>query len=171
MKPAKSWPLRGQIIMRNVTLHYEADAPPVLRDVTCTINAREKIGIVGRTGAGKSSLISALFRITELTSGAIEIDGVNVLRIGLHDLRSKISIIPQDPVLFIGTLRRNLDPFNDFDDDLLWGVLQDVHLTRAVAEMGNNGYGTDHGLDTQVSTKTHFPHSHGNHGKLISWRQ
>jgi ABC-type multidrug transport system fused ATPase/permease subunit len=102
------------------------------------------------------SVVAWVKLITELTSGAIEIDGVNVLRIGLHDLRSKISIIPQDPVLFIGTLRRNLDPFDDFDDDLLWGVLQDVHLTRAVAEMGNNkgtaaGAENSNGLDTQVS--------------------
>jgi ABC-type multidrug transport system fused ATPase/permease subunit len=97
------------------------------------------------------SVVAWVKLITELTYGAIEIDGVNVLRIRLHDLRSKISIVPQDPVLFIGTLRRNLDPFNDFDDDLLWGVLQDVHLTRAVTEIGNNGNGTDNGLDTQMS--------------------
>lgn len=101
--------------------------PPVLKNLNFTIYPKEKIGIVGRTGAGKSSLIQALFRLAEV-EGKIEIDGIDAGEIGLHDLREKISIIPQEPFLFSGTLRRNLDPFDLSDDNLLWQAIEDVEL-------------------------------------------
>ena len=114
--PAKSWPHRGVVQFSDVYLRYDKDEKDVLRGVNFTTEEHEKIGIVGRTGAGKSSLLTALFRLAEPT-GSIVIDGIEVLNIGLNDLRSKISIIPQDPLLFTGSLRRNLDPFEEHPDE------------------------------------------------------
>lgn len=122
-----NWPEAGRIEFRNVTYRYFEGATAVLKELSFEIQPREKIGIVGRTGAGKSSLIGALFRLAKV-EGEILIDGVNTANIMLEQLRSKVSIIPQDPVLFSGTLRRNLDPFEDYPDAQLWGALEQVEL-------------------------------------------
>ena len=132
-KVAESWPERGEIKIKNLTMRYRPNLPLVLNGVNLHIRPREKIGVVGRTGSGKSSLIQALFRIVESEKGSkIVIDNVDVSKIPLKTLRSKLSIIPQDPVLFSGTIRRNLDPFGMFQDDELWSVLQMVELETCV---------------------------------------
>lgn len=100
----------------------------MLRGINFSVNSEEKIGIVGRTGAGKSSLTLALFRIIEASDGKIIIDDVDISKIGLHSLRSRLTIIPQDPVLFSGSLRMNIDPFNTYSDDAVWMALEDSHL-------------------------------------------
>ena len=134
MKPFAGWPSHGVVEFKAVELRYAETEPLVLKGIDFKTKSAEKIGIVGRTGAGKSSLVTALFRLAEPT-GAIIIDGVDVLKIGLKDLRSAISIIPQDPLLFTGTLRRNLDPFDEFSDEMIWKVLKEVHLADPVAEL------------------------------------
>ena len=123
---------RGEIVFRNVTLRYSPHLPNVLKQLNINIKAGQKVGIVGRTGAGKSSLQVALFRLVELSSGSILIDGTNISTVGLHDLRSQISIIPQDPILFSGPIRRTLDPFNEYTDTDLWNVLEQVQLKDKV---------------------------------------
>ena len=132
LKPSEQWPDKGEIVFDHMYLTYGDNADkPVLKDINCTIKSGEKIGIVGRTGAGKSSMIGALFRLTE-PSGRICIDGVDIQSIGLDDLRRKISIIPQDPVVFSGTVRYNLDPFNEYADSDLWQALDKVQLKKQV---------------------------------------
>lgn len=111
------WPEYGNIKFKNVVLKYSKDDPPVLKNLNFTINSKEKIGIVGRTGAGKTSLIQALFRLANI-EGSILIDGIDSKTVSLNKLRSKISIIPQEPVLFSGTLRKNLDPFDEYKDEV-----------------------------------------------------
>ncbi|XP_058058151.1 ATP-binding cassette sub-family C member 4-like [Anopheles bellator] len=127
------WPEHGEIEFRNVFLRYAEHDVAVLRQLSFTVAAREKVGIVGRTGAGKSSIIVALFRMA-LVEGDILIDGLNTADITLERLRSHISIIPQDPVLFSGTLRRNLDPFENYPDALLWRALDLVELRELASE-------------------------------------
>ncbi|KAK3605631.1 hypothetical protein CHS0354_027297 [Potamilus streckersoni] len=143
-KPPPDWPAVGVITGKGAALRYGDDKPLVLKDLNFVINGKEKIGIVGRTGAGKSSLITMLFRLVEPCNGELFIDGINILEMGLHDLRNKISIIPQDPVLFTGTLRRNLDPFSNHQDIALWNALEEVQLKDAIEEL-------PHGLETEVS--------------------
>ncbi|KAK0404544.1 hypothetical protein QR680_017501 [Steinernema hermaphroditum] len=136
-KPPSDWPSQGAISMKSVSLKYEGTDEFVLNNIDISIRPKEKIGIVGRTGAGKSSLLRALFRLTEPT-GTVNIDGLDISELDLACLRKKISIIPQDPVLFIGTLRRNLDPFNEFADDALWDALEQVEMKSAVAELSRS---------------------------------
>ncbi|XP_017154836.2 probable multidrug resistance-associated protein lethal(2)03659 isoform X2 [Drosophila miranda] len=135
-KPADSWPKEGQIVADDLSLRYNPDPKTdrVLNSLSFVIQPREKIGIVGRTGAGKSTLINALFRLS-YTDGSMLIDGRDTAGIGLNDLRSRISIIPQEPVLFSGTLRYNLDPFEQYTDDKLWQALEEVHLKEEVSEL------------------------------------
>jgi ATP-binding cassette subfamily C (CFTR/MRP) protein 4 len=142
-KPSKDWPNKGVIQFDDVSLQYHKDDAPVLKNLCFTINGMEKVGIVGRTGAGKSSMIAALFRMSP-PSGTIIIDGIDTGSIGLTDLRNKISIIPQDPVLFAGPVRRNIDPFNNHTDKRLWEVLEEVRLKEAITELTG-------GLDADIS--------------------
>ena len=133
-KPPPDWPDKGKITMEDVAFQYSSELPLVLKDLCFSIEPSEKIGIVGRTGAGKSSLISVLYRLGE-PCGAITIDGVDTKTIGLHVLRKKMSIIPQDPVLFSGTMRYNLDPFDEYTDAELWEALEQVQLKSAVQQL------------------------------------
>ncbi|KAL0104939.1 hypothetical protein PUN28_016527 [Cardiocondyla obscurior] len=141
-KPKSEWPENGKIEFKNVFLRYAPLEPPVLKNLNFVIFPREKVGIVGRTGAGKSSLIQALFRLADV-DGLIEIDGIDSGQIGLHDLRSKISIIPQEPFLFSGSLRRNLDPFDSYTDDPLWRALEEVELKEIGLEAHINEGGSN----------------------------
>lgn len=164
LRPDAEWPQSGRIQFSNFSLKYAADGKTILHDINLIIQPKvrvlftgslvltqthliytfqfpchpqEKLGIVGRTGAGKSSIIQALFRLTTFTEGKIEIDGLDTGTLGLHDLRSKISIIPQDPILFSGTLRENLDPFAQLSDDVIWSALEQVELKQAVSQMSS----------------------------------
>lgn len=128
------WPQFGAISFKSVSLQYTPKGSSALRDVSFTIEPREKIGIVGRTGAGKSSIIQALFRLAR-TDGSITIDGVDTATVTLHRLRSSIAIIPQEAVLFSGTIRSNLDPFGEHADEQLWTALEQVELRSTVAAM------------------------------------
>ncbi|XP_053667657.1 ATP-binding cassette sub-family C member 4-like [Anopheles marshallii] len=127
------WPQKGSIEFKNVCFRYADNDVTVLHDLSFTIEPREKVGIVGRTGAGKSSIIAAIFRMA-LVEGDILIDGTDTANVPLETLRSHISIIPQDPVLFSGTLRRNLDPFETYADEALWRALELVELRELASE-------------------------------------
>ncbi|XP_069876376.1 multidrug resistance-associated protein 1 isoform X1 [Dipodomys merriami] len=133
--PPSSWPQEGRVEFRDYCLRYRDDLDMVLKHINVTINGGEKVGIVGRTGAGKSSLTLGLFRINESAEGEIIIDGVNIAKIGLHNLRFKITIIPQDPVLFSGSLRMNLDPFSQYSDEDVWTALELAHLKGFVSTL------------------------------------
>lgn len=143
-KPEKDWPSKGQILLKNYSTQYNPNLDLVLRQLNASIAPAEKIGVVGRTGAGKSSLTLALFRIIEPIQGAIIIDGVDISLIGLHDLRSNLTIIPQDPVLFSETLRFNLDPSQVYSDQEIWASLELAHLKTFVSSLPG-------GLQYQIS--------------------
>uniref|UniRef100_A0A8C3UU77 ABC-type glutathione-S-conjugate transporter n=1 Tax=Catharus ustulatus TaxID=91951 RepID=A0A8C3UU77_CATUS len=131
-RPPRGWPSRGEIQFIDYKVRYRPELDLVLQGITCNIGSTEKIGVVGRTGAGKSSLTNCLFRVLEAAGGKIIIDDVDIATIGLHDLRNNLTIIPQDPVLFTGTLRMNLDPFDQYSDEEVWKALELAHLKTYV---------------------------------------
>ncbi|KAF7839827.1 putative ABC transporter C family member 15 [Senna tora] len=131
-RPEIEWPREGKIELHNLHIQYDSAAPMVLKGVTCTFPGQKKIGVVGRTGSGKSTLLQALFRVVEPSIGWIRIDDVDICKIGLKDLRSRLGIIPQDPTLFQGTVRNNLDPLEQYSDQELWEVLRKCHLAEIV---------------------------------------
>ncbi|KAF5759773.1 putative ABC-type xenobiotic transporter [Helianthus annuus] len=127
-RPPNEWPENGTISFTNLQIRYADHLPSVLKNITCTFPGKKKVGVVGRTGSGKSTLIQAIFRVIEPTQGFITIDGVDICKIGLHDLRSRLSIIPQDPTMFEGTVRGNLDPLNQYPDTEIWEALDKCQL-------------------------------------------
>ncbi|WMV55726.1 hypothetical protein MTR67_049111 [Solanum verrucosum] len=141
--PLPCWPTRGKVEIRDLKVRYRPNAPLVLQGISCTFEGGQKIGVVGRTGSGKTTLISALFRLVEPTDGKIIIDECDISTIRLHDLRSRIGIIPQDPTLFTGSVRYNLDPLSKYSDDQIWEVLDKCQLREAVQEK-------EGGLDSSV---------------------
>ncbi|KAF2725459.1 putative ABC transporter [Polychaeton citri CBS 116435] len=132
-----SWPEKGEIVFDNVQMRYRDGLPLVLKGLSMQVKGGERIGVVGRTGAGKSTIMSTVFRLIELSGGTISIDGVNIATVGLHDLRSRLAIIPQDPTLFKGTIRSNLDPFNEHSDLELWNALRQADLVGADQALGD----------------------------------
>ncbi|KHJ32210.1 putative abc transporter [Erysiphe necator] len=150
----KTWPETGEIVFKNVFMRYRDNLPLVLNGFSLHVKSGERLGVVGRTGAGKSSIMMTLFRLVELSAGSIVIDNIDISTIGLHDLRSRLAIIPQDPSLFKGTIRSNLDPFSEFIDMELWSALyqsglvpsstqpnskkNDLHLDSVVDDEGSN---------------------------------
>uniref|UniRef100_T1JBI7 ABC-type glutathione-S-conjugate transporter n=1 Tax=Strigamia maritima TaxID=126957 RepID=T1JBI7_STRMM len=131
----EEWPQNGVIVFDNYSTRYRSGLDLVLNDINLLIRSKEKIGIVGRTGAGKSSLTLALFRLIEPANGVIRIDDADTFQLGLNRLRSKLTIIPQDPVLFSGSLRMNLDPFDKYSDDAVWKSLEQAHLKSFVMSL------------------------------------
>lgn len=143
-KPSSDWPQTGEIDVKDLSLRYAPDLPRVIKNATFHVSPCHKIGIVGRTGAGKSTIITAFFRFLDAETGTIKIDGVDISTIGLNDLRQAITIIPQDPTLFTGTIRSNLDPFNEYSDDQIFEALTRVNLiTKGEREEEANKNGSD----------------------------
>ncbi|CAI0420807.1 unnamed protein product [Linum tenue] len=136
------WPIRGMIEYKNVTMRYMPTLPPALRDVTFTIAGGTQVGIIGRTGAGKSSILNALFRLSPVSSGYILVDGLNIVDVPVRDLRSRLAVVPQSPFLFQGSLRDNLDPLGKSNDTTMWEILEKCHVKGEVEAAG--------GLDIHV---------------------
>lgn len=147
--PPPTWPSQGEIIFKDVNMAYREGLPLVLKGLNLHIKAGERVGIVGRTGAGKSSILAALYRMSELSSGSIIVDGIDTASIGLHELRSKLSIIPQDPVLFAGTVRSNLDPNNEYNDHDIWQSLLKTRFVTGEMSDPKNAITLDSSVDDE----------------------
>ncbi|KAF8394582.1 hypothetical protein HHK36_020796 [Tetracentron sinense] len=130
--PSPNWPTHGNVDLKDLQVRYRPNTPLVLKGITLSIQGGEKIGVVGRTGSGKSTLIQAFFRLVEPSRGKIVIDGVNICKLGLHDLRSRFGVIPQEPVLFQGTVRSNVDPIGLYSDEDIWKSLERCQLKDVV---------------------------------------
>lgn len=140
---AADWPRDGQLVLDNITVRYPACSVPAVRGLSVSLTSGEKVAIVGRTGAGKSTIVAALTRMLELDGGRIILSGVDVSMVGLSRLRSALSVVSQDPVIFSGTIRRNLDPFDQRTDQDLWRALESASLQAYVEAQG--------GLQAQVA--------------------
>lgn len=147
------WPTEGKVEVKDLVVGYAPDLPPVLDGLSFTMEKNQRVGVVGRSGAGKSSLTLALFRFLEARRGQICIDGLDIAKIKLHDLRSRLAIIPQDPVLFSGTVKSNLDPFNEHTDSELYDALERVNL---VSFCDTETLASDNGIHPQI-TRTSTP--------------
>ncbi|XP_031480163.1 ABC transporter C family member 3-like [Nymphaea colorata] len=143
-RPSKDWPSYGEIDISNLQVRYAPHLPLVLKGLTCTFRGGSKTGIVGRTGSGKSTLVQTLFRIIDPSCGQIVIDGIDISTVGLHDLRSRLSIIPQEPTMFEGTIRTNLDPLEEHTDEEIWEALDKCQLGEVVRQK-------EHKLDATVT--------------------
>ncbi|KAM7277127.1 hypothetical protein ACFE04_018993 [Oxalis oulophora] len=133
-RPPSNWPEIGTICFRNLEIRYAEHLPSILKNISCTFPGRKKVGVVGRTGSGKSTLIQAIFRVVDPREGSIIIDDVDISKIGLYDLRSRLSIIPQDPSMFEGTVRGNLDPLMQYSDNEVWQALEKCQLGNLVRD-------------------------------------
>ena len=133
-QPPQSWPNHGQVAIKNLSLVYYQNGPEILKDITFSVNSQEKIGIVGRTGAGKSSLVSAMFRMPQPT-GQVIIDDVEIAKINIQSARRAMAVITQNPILFTGSLRMNLDPFQEYSDQELWDALEEASLKNMVEKL------------------------------------
>lgn len=165
MSPPAAWPTGGSIEVDELVVGYAPDLPPVLNGLTFRVENNQRVGVVGRTGAGKSSLTLALFRFLEARSGSVHIDGLDISTIKLHDLRSRLAIIPQDPVLFSGTVRSNLDPFGRHTDAALRDSLERVHLIRGTGgtatPVASSSTAADANTNTNVFSDLTSPISEG----------
>ncbi|KAI4354231.1 hypothetical protein L6164_003118 [Bauhinia variegata] len=157
-RPPSSWPFRGRIELKALQIRYRPNAQIVLNEITCTFKEGNRVGVVGRTGSGKTTLISALFRLVEPAAGEILIDGINICSIGLKDLRMKLSIIPQEPTLFKGSIRTNLDPLGLYSDDEIWKALEKCQLKATIARLPNllNSFVSDEGENWSMGQRQLF---------------
>ncbi|KAH1048142.1 hypothetical protein J1N35_038926, partial [Gossypium stocksii] len=157
-RPPSSWPYKGRIELQELKIRYRSNAPLVLKGITCTFQEGTRVGVVGRTGSGKTTLISALFRLVEPSSGRILIDGLDICSMGLKDLRMKLSIIPQEPTLFRGSIRTNLDPLGLYSDDEIWKALEKCQLKTTISALPNklDSSVTDEGENWSVGQRQLF---------------